>query len=191
MERLRSASLLLAGAYAVHTLRYVLAYGSEAGDELLAQGHGYLVAAPIALTAILAVATGHLIMALARRPPAKGAPPAVGRLWALFATALLAFYAVQESAEGLLAAGHPEGLPALLDHGGWIAVGLSAAVGLGLALLHRGARALLATARGSLILLRPRTASALVPALPLDPRGCSPAGSWLRCRAPPGSVARP
>ena len=41
-RRFRLASLLAAGALAVHELRYALAYGDHAGHEAAAQGHAYL-----------------------------------------------------------------------------------------------------------------------------------------------------
>src|SRR3954468_20776113 len=69
--RLRSVAALLAGAYVVHTLRYMLAFGSGAGGEMLAQGHGYLAAAPPVLTVLLAAAVGGLVLRLA--PGAEGA----------------------------------------------------------------------------------------------------------------------
>jgi hypothetical protein len=52
---------------------------------------------------------------------------------------LLAMYSLQESLEGALATGHPGGLAGVFGHGGWVAIPLSAAVGLALALALRGA----------------------------------------------------
>ena len=42
IRRLAPAALMPAGAFAVHQLRYWLAFGSHAGVELAAQGHSYL-----------------------------------------------------------------------------------------------------------------------------------------------------
>ena len=39
---MRALALVPAGAFAVHQLRYLLAYGHRAGNELAAQGHSYL-----------------------------------------------------------------------------------------------------------------------------------------------------
>ena len=40
---LRVTAFLLVAALGVHELRYVLAYGGRASDELAHQGHGYLM----------------------------------------------------------------------------------------------------------------------------------------------------
>ena len=41
----RSAALIALAALAVHQLRYLLAYGSAAHEQLLRQGHAYLFGA--------------------------------------------------------------------------------------------------------------------------------------------------
>jgi hypothetical protein len=183
---LRSVVVLAACAYAVHSLRYLLAYGANADSAQLAQGHGYLTAAPVALTALLAVAAGQLVLRIARGGGgARGAPAPLGRLWWIAATALLAIFTVQELTEGWLAAGHPGGVAAIFANGGWLAVPLSAAGGLLVALLHRGAEAALAAAHG--------TAPSPTPRPPLAPAvWCRPhaavsrvPGPWLGGRGPP------
>jgi flagellar motor switch protein FliN/FliY len=77
MGRFRSVSLLLAGAYAVHTLRYALAYGHGAPTQLLRQGHGYLLAAPYTLTFALALAASQLLL----RAAAGAGVPAIFAGW--------------------------------------------------------------------------------------------------------------
>jgi hypothetical protein len=77
--RFRTAGALAACAYAVHSLRYALAYGSHAGTELQRQGHAYLAGAPVLLTALLAVGAallvGHLVDLVLPRPRiAAGVP---------------------------------------------------------------------------------------------------------------------
>ncbi len=61
---------------------------------------------------------------------------------------LAAIYSGQELLEGMLTAGHPPGVEGVLGHGGWLMVPLSVAVGGLLALLLRGAQAVLALVRG-------------------------------------------
>lgn len=183
--RLRSVALLLAGAYAVHTLRYLLAYGPESHAELLAQGHGYLGAAPLALTVLLAAAVGQLVLRVARGGGSHGPKRSWRSVWAVCATSLLAIFAAQELVEGWLAAGHPDGLAALLAHGGWLAAPLSAAVGLLVALLHRGAAAVLATSPPRAPRPRVRAGRELV-VWSLPDLGVSRIpGPWLGGRGPP------
>src|SRR4051812_49537298 len=57
--RLRCFALLGAGALALHELRYLVAYGGDAGRALDEQGHGYLgtVAALVAVAVVASVAT--------------------------------------------------------------------------------------------------------------------------------------
>jgi hypothetical protein len=127
----RAAALLSLGGLALHQLRYLLAYGHDAGTALGHQGHGYLAELIPALIG-LALAT---IAGVALARAALGVHGlrhdgrAQGRAALLYAAALLAVFWAQELSEGLLAAGHPTGLAALFSHGGWIAIPL--ALGLG------------------------------------------------------------
>jgi hypothetical protein len=135
--RLRSCALLAAGALALHQLRYMLAYGHDAGAALREQGHAYL--APVTAAVVTLVVIG---LAIALRRIAAGAPAAAGRrllrLWPGASGALLTVFAVQESLEGALTPGHPGGLAALAGHGGWVAVPLAVGIGLVVALMTRG-----------------------------------------------------
>jgi hypothetical protein len=154
--RLRSCALLAAGALGLHQLRYAFGYGAGAEDALRAQGHAYL--GPV--TAVVLVAT-IIALAMALHRVASGAAAAsrgqrLLRLWAGAAGALLTIFAVQESIEGIVAAGHPGGLGALVDHGGWTALPLAAAIGLAIALLLRGARTAAHAARAVARRLAPR-----------------------------------
>jgi len=177
--------VLLAGAYVVHTLRYVLAFGSGAGGELLAQGHGYLAAAPPVLTVLLAAAVGGLVLRLAAGAEGRAAEPSVGRVWGVSATALLAMFVAQESAEGWLATGHQHGWAAVFAHGGWLAAPLAASVGLLVALLHRGAAAALAAPRARAPRPRTRPVVALVVWCLPGPGVWRVEGPWLGGRGPP------
>jgi hypothetical protein len=183
--RFRTAGALAACAYAVHSLRYTLAYGSHAGSELHRQGHAYLAGAPVLLTALLALGAGELVRAAARGERAPDARRTLLRTWALAAVALMAVFGVQESLEGLLAAGHPAGLAAVFGGGGWLAAPLSAVFGLLVAVLDRGARAVLAGASARLRLAAPRPPALRVSLLPPAGRAPQRAVSLRRGRAPP------
>ncbi len=198
--RLRAAALLPAGMLAVHQLRYQLAYGDGAAHALARQGHAYLAGAlPFAL-APAALGLSLLLARLTRawqgrvdeRRPAAG----LLRTTLFAATALLALYVVQESLEGLLAAGHPAGLAGVFGAGGWIAVPLAALIAGAIALALRCADAIVAR----LAAQRPaprRAGRARRPASPprpsasarrwrLDP-ACGPIGD----RPPPARAASP
>ena len=123
------------GAFAVHQLRYLAAYGADAPPALSAQGHAYLgTILPLLLTAVASSVLGTVaVAAFGRR---RAAPRGVG--WAFCTAAVLGIFVLQETAEGLLAAGHPGGLAAVLGHGGWIAVPIAILVGRLLSLLLTG-----------------------------------------------------
>src|SRR4051812_45687373 len=99
----RAAALIAVAELGVHQLRYLLAFGGAAGDELAHQGHSYLgAAAPIlAALTVSAIAAGVLRAALGRDRVRAGAT--LGRRAALFSLAILAVYCVQELAESALA----------------------------------------------------------------------------------------
>lgn len=132
-------ALLGAGAFAVHQLRFLLAFGQGSSGRLAAEGHAYLV--PVApLVVLLLLAAFVQLLASAVRGAAAPAIR-VRRLWAGAAAALFAVYCAQELVEGMIASGHPGGLAAILGGGGWLALPLSVAFGLVIALLMRGAAA--------------------------------------------------
>ena len=132
------AALLAGGSFAVHQLRFSLAYGSHSSAVLARQGHAYLsVVAPLVIGALM-LAAAHFARSLAR---ARGdaAAPSLRRLWSISTVTLIGVYCVQELAEGFLASGHPVGLVGVFGGGGWLAVPLALAAGLVIALLMRGA----------------------------------------------------
>jgi hypothetical protein len=188
--RIRLAALLALGAYAVHQLRYLAAYGADGSAQLARQGHGYLEAAlPVLAAFALAVAAATVIGAMsASRPRAAGGI----RRALTCAAALLTIFFAQELIEGSLAAGHPAGLAALVAGGGWLALPLALAIGAAVAALLRlleGAERVLAT-----LLLRPR-GRRRAPARrgrPLAARRLTPLRSPLAfglSRRPPPSLA--
>jgi hypothetical protein len=132
-HRLRLAAVLALAAFALHQLRYLIAYGGSSSAELSHQGHSYLAGA---LPILCVFAVSALAATLIRGRLGATAGRTSMSLIAI-ALALLAIYATQESIEGMLAAGHPGGLAALLAHGGWIALPLSLVLGSLAALLLR------------------------------------------------------
>jgi hypothetical protein len=160
------AALVGVGSLAVHQLRFVLAYGDGSDRALSSQGHAYLAVVGPLVVAAAVLAFARFLDRLARG--ARTSAPRFGRLWAVMSASLVAMYSVQESLEGLLSDEHPGGLAGVLGHGGWLALPLSIAVGLLLALALRG------LARADELL--PRTASlrAQLPAAPPSLRASAP-----------------
>jgi hypothetical protein len=166
----------------------MLGYGGRAGAELAAQGHSYLHSlVPWIVLAVGVAASRFLrdLVAAARTGRAPAQARSLSGQWALTTGVLAGVYTVQESLEGLFAAGHPGGTAGVVGHGGWWAIPASAAVAaLVVALLRLGRAAVrLAAARAP---RRRRTASAPVvlpsfsPLLQPAPLALAAAG-----RAPP------
>jgi hypothetical protein len=140
----RGFMLFPAAAFAVHQLRYQLAYGSRTGAALSAQGHGYLTSLAPWVAVLLGIGAGSFLARVARS--AGGRPDtrprrAFSRLWLASWLGLLAAYSLQEWLEGIFAAGHPGGIEGIFGHGGLWAVPLSALAGLVVAVLLRLAAA--------------------------------------------------
>jgi hypothetical protein len=137
-------ALLPPAAFAVHQLRYELAYGSRAGAELRETGHSYLHSVVPWLVALLALAAGSFLLAagraFARRLSPRAATLSFGALWGLCVLALVGIFAGQETLEGIFATGHPGGLAAVFGDGGWWAIPVAGCVGLVLAALLFTAR---------------------------------------------------
>ena len=188
----RGAALLALGALAVHQLRYLAAFGSESGEALHREGHGYLAEALPILVALAAAVLIASLVASALAGSARRGMPSVSARALRYGFALLVVYAAQELAEGALAAGHPAGISALIAEGGWVAIPLAAALGLVVALaerLHqRGAE------RIAGYVARPlRPAEASDPAAPVwraaaTPLAASPLAFGLARRPPPPSA---
>jgi hypothetical protein len=134
----RSAALIALAALAVHQLRYLLAYGSDAHAELLRQGHAYLFQSlPVLIGFGLSAIAAGLDRAVLRGP--AGTAIASRRQRALlYAISIAAVFAVQETAEGLLFAGHASGIAAVLGAGGWMVLPLAILFGALCAALDRG-----------------------------------------------------
>ena len=144
IRRLAPAALMPAGAFAVHQLRYWLAYGNRAGAELAAQGHSYLHSVVPWIVLLIALAVGAFLLALGRALSGGGSLPrytlSFAALWLLCAACLVAVYTTQEFLEGLFATGHPGGLAGIFGYGGWWSIPAALAVGLVLAATFHGAR---------------------------------------------------
>jgi hypothetical protein len=134
-HRARLAAILALGAFALHQLRYLIAFGSSSSEELARQGHGYMADA---LPVLGVFALSALVATLIRgRYGAGMAQRSFARRALILAVALFAVYASQESLEGIMAAGHPGGVAALLATGGWLAIPLALAFGALSALVIR------------------------------------------------------
>jgi hypothetical protein len=141
--RLAPVALMPAAAFAVHQLRYWLAFGSRAGVELRDQGHSYLHSVVPWIVLLIALSVGAFLRALGRALGGKGSSTRVTRsftaLWLLCAASLVAIYMTQEFLEGLFATGHPGGLVGIFGDGGWWCGPAAVAVGLVLAAIFYGA----------------------------------------------------
>lgn len=130
-DTLRAAALLVTAWWAVHQLRYLLAYGAGASGELARQGHAYLMAATPALGALVALAAARVLVRAACAPPGRSVrAQRLLALWPACAATILGLYVAQETVEGALASGHPAGIAGVLGHGGWLAVPLAILAGL-------------------------------------------------------------
>jgi hypothetical protein len=182
--------LLPAGALLVHQLRYLLAYGSQASDQLGAQGHAYLGSLVPWIVLVAGGGLGCFIARLARawRVGSDGSSRrAFWVLWATTAGSLVAVYCVQELLEGLFAAGHPPGLAGIFGHGGWWSLPAAAAVSLLTVMLLRVGRALVqlaARSRGA-AQRRSRRGSSFPLSAVLLLTGGRPLASAAAGRAPP------
>jgi hypothetical protein len=146
-QGLARAAVVPIAAFAVHQLRYLLAFGTGASAELQRQGHSYLHSVAPWLVLGLGLATGAFLSSLGRALSGQTTLPRYGfsllGLWLTCSVCLIAIYASQEFLEGLFATGHPGGLPGIFGYGGWWAIPAALCVGLVLAALLHGARWLL------------------------------------------------
>jgi len=145
-RRRLGVALFPLGAFVVHQLRYQLAFGTDASDELAAQGHAYLHELTPWIVLAVALGFGGLLVRVAQvwrhGDSDRGTGRRVTALWALASAGLCCIYVGQEFLEGLFATGHPQGLVGILGDGGLWALPASIVVGGLLALVVRGGRAL-------------------------------------------------
>jgi len=138
------AALVAPAAFAVHQLRYVLAFGAGAGMELQRQGHSYLHSLVPWIALLIALVVGGFLRSLGRAFAGQTSLSRFGlsfaALWLVCSAALVAIYAGQELLEGLVATGHPAGLAGVFGYGGWWSIPAALCVGLVLAAVFHGAR---------------------------------------------------
>jgi hypothetical protein len=148
IARLAPIALLPPAAFAVHQLRYMLAFGPRAGLELARTGHSYMHSLVPWLIALVALTIGGFLNALgrafARRTSAPGYALSLAGMWLACSAALVAIFVCQELLEGVFLTGHPAGLVGVFGFGGWWSIPASLCIGLVLAALFHGARWVLA-----------------------------------------------
>jgi hypothetical protein len=137
-------ALVPAAAFAVHQVRFVLAFGGSARTELARQGHSYLHSLAPWIVLLIAVAVGGFLWALGRAMQGQRSVPrytlSLAALWVTCSVCLVAIYVMQEFLEGLFATGHPAGLAGIFGYGGWWSIPAAVCVGLVLAAIFHGAR---------------------------------------------------
>lgn len=136
--------MLPPAAFAVHQLRYLLAYGAGAGAQLRETGHSYLHSVVPWLVALIALTAGGFLVrvgrAFARHTTTKRFTLSFSGLWLASSAALIGIFCCQELLEGFFATGHPGGLAGVFGYGGWWSMPAAACVGLVLAALLHSAR---------------------------------------------------
>jgi hypothetical protein len=141
---LARAAVVPIAAFAVHQLRYLLAFGTGAGAELQRQGHSYLHSVVPWLVLTIGLSAGAFLSSLGRALSGQTTVPRYGLslvgLWLTCCACLLAIYICQEFLEGLFATGHPAGVAGVFGYGGGWAIPSALCVGLVLAALLHGAR---------------------------------------------------
>jgi hypothetical protein len=177
------AALMAAGTFGVHQLRFAL----SDDHSRAAYGHGYLAAVAPVLAALLLFAVAAGLNRVVRG--AAEVAPRLPRLWAGASGGLLVAYCAQESLEGLLTHGHATGMFA---HGGLVVLPLVLVIGLGIALITRGAAAaatFVADRRGRWLNASPGgpALKALLP--PWVPRRTRSVARHLAARGPPLGAA--
>ena len=179
-------------AFAVHQLRYVLAFGGSAGVELQRTGHSYLHSLVPWIVLLIALVVGGFLRALGRafagQTSASRFTISFAALWLACSVCLVAIYVSQEFLEGLFATGHPSGLAGIFGSGGWWSIPVALCVGLVLAAVFHGARWVLDEVAQrharSLACRRRRSAPALRPPDVALPRLTPLADGWSG-RGPP------
>ena len=153
------------------------------------QGHAYLTTLTPILAFIAALLAAELLLRCVLAFRGRGSVSSRTRFAGLaIATAvtLVAIYALQETVEGLLETGHPDGLAGVFGEGGWWAVPLAIIFGAAIASFLRGADA--AVAAIARIRRRPwRLAAVPGPPKPIATflSALAPAVAGAPTRAPP------
>lgn len=142
--RLAHIAPLAPAAFAVHQLRYMLAFGASADAELRRSGHTYLHSVAPWLALVLALVVGGFLRLFGRTLAGQTTLPrytlSLAGMWLACTGGLLAVFICQEALEGIVIAGHPAGLAGIFGYGGWWAIPAAACFGLVLAAWFHGAR---------------------------------------------------
>lgn len=189
------ACLVPAAAFAVHQLRYLLAFGGGASVELARQGHSYLHSAVPWIVLSIGLAVGGFLAALGRAMAGHTSAPrftlSFAALWVVCSACLVAIYCAQELLEGLFATGHPGGWVGIFGYGGGWSIPAAVCVGLVLTAIFHGAhwvldevslRSVGRRAQASRLPRRSCPRAVLLPRL-------SPLAEGWSGRGPPGLVA--
>lgn len=136
-------ALLPPAAFAVHQLRYMLAYGGHAGVMLERTGHSYLHSVVPWIMLVVTLVLGGFLVALGKAFAGHNTAARYTRsllgMWLACTACLIAIFSGQEFLEGLFAIGHPAGLAGIFGYGGWWAIPVAAVIGLLLAAIMHGA----------------------------------------------------
>jgi len=142
--RVGQVALLPPAAFAVHQLRYLLAFGGSAGIVLQRTGHSYLHSVAPWIVLAVALVVGGFLRQLGQAFAGQKTVPrytvSLGAMWLACSISLVAIFASQEFLEGMFATGHPAGLAGIFGYGGWWSIPAAMSVGLVLAAWFHGAR---------------------------------------------------
>ena len=134
-------SLIGAGAFAIHQIRYLLANGGLGSEDLIQRSDIYLShSIPLLVGLMVAGLTAHVVRG--SRSDGSGSIASRRARAASYAVGIVAVFFCQDLLEGLLLAGHASGLAAIFSTGGWAAIPLAALFGLIAALVDRGLEAI-------------------------------------------------
>jgi hypothetical protein len=130
--------------FAVHQLRYLLAYGGNAGAALQQSGHSYLHSVVPWLIGLIGLSVGRFLHAVGQafsgHCSLKRYSISFLAMWLACAGALLTLFVCQELLEGTFATGHVAGLNGVFGYGGWWSIPAAVCLGLVLAAWFHGAR---------------------------------------------------
>jgi len=132
--RARCIALLFpAAVLAVHQLRYLLAFGSHAGQQLHARGDDYVATALVVVAGLLTVACAvglaRLVAVRRGRDRVHAAHLPLWLLWLGLTVALLVGFCALEALEIVLEPHHPAGVVGVFGDGGCWALPAAAAIG--------------------------------------------------------------
>jgi hypothetical protein len=195
LRGLAQAGLVPPAALAVHELRYLMAFGSNAGFELQRQGHSYLHSLAPWIALAVSLAAGGFLRALGRafsgRTSAARLTTSFATLWIACTACLMIIYIGQEFVEGVFATGHPTGWIGIFGYGGWWSIPAAACIGLVLAAVYHAADWVLGEVSRCYGASRPtprrRAAAPARPPLRALPKPAPIAGGWSG-RGPPASL---